>query len=126
MKTFKVSNGTFIKSKQNVNKMMLNVLIALLPIICFTFYKNGLKPYLDGNATVYEMFYPLILILTGMLTTTSVESVYLLFKEKNKKNIIKKIINSYSFFPGLFLALILPIKHQILQFQLDTFSNNLF
>ena len=111
MEDLRVVKGTYIKSKQKVNKMMLHLFIALIPIILFTFYKNGIKPYLDGDATTYGMFYPLIFIGVGVLTTTIIESLYLLIVKKERgKSFFRAFLNSYCFFPGLFMALILPIN----------------
>ena len=111
MEDLHVTKGTYIRSKQKVNKMMLHLFIALLPIIAFTFYKNGVKPYLDGDATTYGMFYPLIFMGVGTLTTTIIESLYLLIVKKEKgKNFFRAVLHSYCFFPGLFMSLILPIN----------------
>ena len=41
--------GPFIKSKNKTSKMMMHVLIALVPIILFGFYKNGIIPYINGK-----------------------------------------------------------------------------
>ena len=108
MDHLKVTKGTFIKSEEKVDKMMLNLFIALLPIIAFTFYKNGIKPYLAGNTNIYGMLYPLIFILVGVITTTITEALYLLIIKKEKgKNFTKALIDSYCFFPGLFMNLVL-------------------
>lgn len=87
---------------------MLHLLVALLPIIIFTVYKNGYIPYSHGLISFIEMFNPLLTIFIGALTSFVVESIYALILKK--KNYIK---NSYAFFPGLFLALILPLHTPI-------------
>ena len=96
--------GPFLRSKNSTNKIMLHLLVALLPIIIFTVYKNGYIPYSHGLISFIEMFNPLLTIFIGALTSFVVESIYALILKK--KNYIK---NSYAFFPGLFLALILPL-----------------
>lgn len=103
---------TFMKDKNTTTKMMFHVIIALIPIIVFSFYKNGVMPYLKGFANAYEMFYPIIFIAISTLSTLIFETIYqLIFNEdKNIKNII---CNSYSYMPGLFLGLILPINTPI-------------
>ena len=94
---------TFMKDKNTTTKMMFHVIIALIPIIVFSFYKNGVMPYLKGFANAYEMFYPIIFIVISTLSTLIFETIYqLIFNEdKNIKNII---CNSYSYMPGLFLS----------------------
>ena len=100
--------GPFIRSKYKTNKIMLNTLIALFPLIIFSIYKNCYIPYSHGNIRFIEMFNPIIFIIIGALTSFVIEVIYALILKK--KNYIK---NSYAFFPGLFLSLILPINTPI-------------
>ena len=100
--------GPFLRSKNSTNKIMLHLLVALLPIIIFTVYKNGYIPYSHGLISFIEIFNPLLTIFIGALTSFVVESIYALILKK--KNYIR---NSYAFFPGLFLALILPLHTPI-------------
>lgn len=100
--------GPFLRSKNSTNKIMLHLLIALLPIVIFTIYKNGYIPYSRGLISFIEIFNPLLNIFIGALTSFVIESIYALILKK--KNYIK---NSYAFFPGLFLALILPLHTPI-------------
>lgn len=97
--------GPFVRSKNSTNKIMLHLLIALIPIVIFSIYKNGYIPYSHNQISFIEMFNPLLNIFVASLTSFVVEAIYaLIFR---KKNYIK---NAYAFFPGLFLALILPIN----------------
>ncbi len=94
---------TYIKSRIKTNNIMTNLLIALVPIIMFAFFKNGVIPYANGYISLNEMFYPLIIIATGTLTSFIIEVIYcLIFR--------KKIKNQYSFFPGLFFSLLMTIN----------------
>lgn len=96
--------GPFLKSKNKTNKIMLHLLIALAPIIIFTVYKNGYIPYSHGAIGFMAMLYPLLFLSIGALTSFITEAIYAVVTKK--KEYIK---NSYSIFPGLFLALILPL-----------------
>lgn len=98
--------GPYIKSDNSTNKMMSRVIIALFPIILFSFYKNGVLCY-DGE-NIYTLFKPLIVIGFPCLCTFLFETVYLYFK--NDEKLIDIIRNNYSYMPGLFLGLILPIN----------------
>ena len=100
--------GPFLRSKNNTNRLMINLIISLLPIILFSIYKNGFIPYNEGLINFVEIFNPLINILIASLSSLVIESIYAIILKK--KSYIK---NSYSFFPGLFLALILPINTPI-------------
>ena len=101
-------NGPFMRNKNSTSKIMRNLFIALLPIIIFSFYKNGIYPYVKGNASLFEMFYPLIFITIGSLSSVLIE---LLFSKIIKKEV--SIKGTYALFPGLFLSLILPLNTPI-------------
>ena len=104
--------GPFIKSEDNTSKMMFRVIIALIPIIIFSFYKNGVLPYLYGTSDLLGMFKPLIIIGVSTIATFLFETIYqvLFCKDKDLKTIIG---SSYAYMPGLFLGLIIPINTPI-------------
>ncbi len=111
---FNVLKGPFIKSKNSTNKIMKNLFISLIPIILFSFYKNGIIPYVHNKTDILGLFYPLIFILIGLISTFIIEYLYTYFFLKKRKQELKEYIkNSFSIFPGLFLALILPINTPI-------------
>lgn len=112
MKQFIDKVGPFVKSKEKSKTMMRNLLIALLPIVIFAVYKNGYIPYSKGYTNVFGLFYPLLFIIIGMLSTFLTELLYSkIFFKDDYKNYFK---NSYSLIPGLFLGLILPINTPII------------
>jgi len=109
-----MKTGPFIKSKNKTNKMMFHVLIALLPIILFGFYKNGIVPYINGKANVIDMLYPLIFVLLGGGFTYFIEKLFACFVLKKKDLELKKYMHSsFSVLPGIFLSLILPVNTPI-------------
>ena len=108
---FSILKGPFIKSKNNTNKIMNNLLVALLPIIIFSFYKNGIIPYQNNKVDLYGMFYPLIFIFIGTITSYITELLYAYIFKKLKKQELKNYMkNSYSIIPGLFVSLVLPLN----------------
>lgn len=111
---FNILKGPFIKSKNNTNKMMNNLLISLIPIIIFSFYKNGIIPYRNDKIGLFEMYYPLIFVfigtISGIITEYLYSYIFLRLRKKELKNYIK---NSFSIFPGLFVSLVLPINTPI-------------
>ncbi len=110
MKNFKTS-GPYIKDKNTTNKMMFHLFIALVPIILFSFYKNGIIPYINETANIYELFLPLIILLVSTLTSYLAEYLYFkVIRKLNKEQIKVSLSKSFSIFPGLFLGLILPIN----------------
>ena len=111
MKNFHLEKGPFLKCKNNSDKIMLNLLIALLPIILFSFYKNGIYLFINGYANVFQMFYPLLFVLIGGISTFVFETLYHKFiLHKSFKDSIK---GNYALIPGIFLSLILPLNTPI-------------
>lgn len=107
-----MNSGPFIRSDNTTNKVMKNLLISLLPVILFSIYKNGYIPYYKNYIDTFHIFYPLIFILIGGISSYLFEIIFtLIFK---KRDIKYTLFNGYGFFPGLFLAMILPLKTPII------------
>lgn len=100
--------GPFLRSKYKTNRIMFNLLIALIPLFIFSFSKNCFNPYRLGLISFIDMFDPIVNVIIASLTSFVIEVIYALILKK--KNYIK---NAYAFFPGLFLALILPLHTPI-------------
>lgn len=97
----------------STNVMMRDFIIALIPLIIFTWVKNGLMPFLSTNPATkisfLEMLYPLLFIIIGGLTSYLLEGLYYsLFYKLKKEELITKLSVSYAVIPGLLLAMILP------------------
>ena len=108
-----INDGPFIRTRNKTSNIMNNLLIALIPIIIFAFYKNGIIPYINGKANLYQMFLPLIFILISISITFLAEYLYGVLVKKEPKSLKYHFKTKYSIFPGLFLALILPINTPI-------------
>ncbi len=106
--------GPFIRSKNNTRKMMSRFSYALIPIIIFGFYKNGILPYIENEISILEMFKPLIFILLGGISTyiTELICVRYILRKKNEE-FDNYMENSYSTLPGILLSLILPLDTPI-------------
>lgn len=92
--------------------IMRDFMIALLPVILFTWYKNGISVYLDGNINVFEMLYPLFFIVLGGFLSYLMEGVFYYIIDKDHRSfteINQKLAKSYSIIPGVILALLLPL-----------------
>lgn len=108
MKNFHFNNGPFLKSKNSSDLIMTHLLIALLPIILFSFYKNGIYLYLNGYVNALEMFYPLLFVCIGGCSTFLFETLYhKLIWHKSWKDSIE---GNYALIPGLFVSLVLPLS----------------
>ena len=109
MREFDYEHGTHIKSNNQTKKIMMHLLVALLPIILFSFYKNGIIPYSKDLTNIYGLFKPLTIIIVAILTSLVSEYLYYkyIIKGHNPKEFMKE---SFGLFPGLFLALTLPLN----------------
>ena len=111
---FNVLKGPFFKSKNSTHRIMINLFIALLPIILFSFYKNGVVVYQNGKTDIFGMFYPLLFTLTGVISSFLTETLYTyIFLKKRGNDLKQSILNSFSIFPGLFVSLFLPLNTPI-------------
>ena len=98
--------------KQGTGIIMRDFVIGLLPVILFAWYKNGIRVYMEGNATILEMLYPLFFILTGGILSMLMEAVFFYITDKDHrdlKSIAVKLSTSYALIPGLLIALVLPL-----------------
>lgn len=115
-KRFNVGKNPYIRKADTAvygtNIMMRDFLISLLPLILFAWFKNGILPLIDGNATVLQMLYPLIFVIVGGLSTYLIEGLYYLIFLK-EENIIEKLRKSYAIIPGVLLAMVLPLNTPI-------------
>ncbi len=113
---FVMGKGPFLRSTDeginSTTKMMVDVIIALTPIILFAWYKNGIKPFITlDNVSVWVMLWPLLFVLVGAFSSFILEALYfsLFMGYTNLKDSFKASWNSYSVIPGLLLALVLPL-----------------
>lgn len=127
MTKFDMELGPFIPNKLTTKKHMRTLLIALIPIIIFAIYKHGYIPYSNNEISFNEIFYPLIFILSGAFTGVLIELIYArIVMKKNKTRIIERVEKSYSYMPGLILALILPANTPIYILIIGTFFGVVF
>lgn len=112
MRQFKVKRGNHIKSNNSTKKMMYYVLYSLIPIIIFSFYKNGILPVIKNAANASYILKPLIIIIVPVVSSILTEYIYYLIR-KDKKSFDYLFNDSFAILPGLFLGLIIPINTPI-------------
>jgi electron transport complex protein RnfD len=112
MKFIEKEKPIYRDKKAKTHKIMKHLLIGLLPVIFFAYYKHGLSLYFRNQVTFIESLRPLIMMLVGALTSVISEFIfYRVTKPKESlKTDFKNVRDSFAIFPGLFLALILPIN----------------
>jgi len=116
MARFSNGKAPFLRISDEPNKgtkiIMRDFLIALLPIILFAWYKNGIMVYIAGDIALLEMFYPLFFIFLGGIISFVFEGIFFYVTDptvRTWKAMMKKQEVSFSLIPGLLLALVLPL-----------------
>lgn len=109
-------NKTYLKAKDNIKSINLNIFIALLPLLFTGFYKNGLKLYMNNLVSVYGLFKPLLFDIIGLLCGIIVNIIYNRIKKSNNK-----IFNDFYPLYGLLIASVISINTNIALFTTSTF-----
>lgn len=112
MKKFHINRSTHIHAEQSTNQLVQHYMIALLPLVLFAFFKNGVFPYTKGLSGVYDLFLPLIVIGVSILGAFLSELGYLWIKQKIKKEPFSFSLffkHTYFYLPAIILALLLPL-----------------
>ena len=102
--------GPYIKNKRNAQSIIINSIIALIPIIFFGVIKIGLLPYSNGNKN--ELFSPIIPIVVSLFSCLTFDTLYSFIIEK-KKNLKRIILENKSIYLSLLLAFSIPMKTSI-------------
>jgi len=100
-----MKNSILIHKNYDLSKMYLKYFIALIPLIIYGFYKNGLLLYLDEGTTFLGMFKPILIPFLGFVGGILVNYIF------NKKIDISK----YSLY-GVLVAMMMPISTNIILF----------
>lgn len=108
---FGFDKGPHLKDIDHTHKIMRRLSIVLFTIALFAIYKNGVLPFSEGYTNFYGLIKPLLMIVLASLTSVVTEIIYFRYVQKKKgEDLIKHLKESYAIFPGLFLALCLPIN----------------
>lgn len=109
MREFKVKKGNYIKSPNSTRKMMYHLILSLVPIMIFSFYKNGILPIIKGSGELLDIFKPLALIIVPTIFCLLTEYIYYIIK-KDKKTFVYLVEESFAIIPGIFIGLIIPLN----------------
>ena len=109
---FDIQNGPHIKDVNDTKSIMMRLLISLIPIVCFAIFKNIIIPIAHTTSFSFSMLNPVLMIISGILTSYVTEILYCKFIIKETYP-IKYANKSYAIIPGLFIALLLPLNTPI-------------
>jgi Na+-translocating ferredoxin:NAD+ oxidoreductase RnfD subunit len=113
-------NKVFIKSKNSLKLFYKYLLLALMPLLLYGFYKNGIFLYINKYTSFIGLFKPIIFDLLGFLIGLIVNLIY----TKNKKiyhNLNDTLYNSFAPIYGLLIASLVSINTNIFLFIIITF-----
>ena len=132
MKKFLLGKTPIVRSVDNggvsTNRMMIDLIIALTPIIIFAWVKNGLLPFINlPGVSVLSMLYPLLFVIAGALTSFVLEALYFycFLNVRDFKKLVKTVWDSYAIIPGIMLALSLPLNTNVLYLVFGCFLANI-
>jgi electron transport complex protein RnfD len=112
-KKFALGKAPFIRkadlTSQHTSNFMLDLIIALTPLIIFGWVKNGLIPFIEDKTNFLGLIYPLLLPLCGGLFSFLLELGWwgLIVKKRPLKDRMK---TSYAIIPGLMLGMIVSVS----------------
>lgn len=109
MKEFCVDTGPFVTSEKNNKTRSIQLFLLLCILIVFSVIKNGLFPYLSGKIGLNGIFFPILFVLSGMITSLLVDLLYHQLLEPNKQI---NYFNSLNL--GIIYTLVLPLYTPLL------------
>lgn len=101
--------GPFITTDNDIKKYNIYLLLALVPLIIYGFYKNGIYLFLNNYINFMQMFKPIILILGSLLINILIQKIIL--KEKN-------IWNNINLLDGVIISMVIMPQVNIIVFWL--------
>ena len=96
----------------STTKMMINVIIAFIPLAIFAFVKNGLLPFINNDTNAWGLLRPLVFIIIAGLVSFGSETISLLIMKKKDFKFSSSWIWP-SLIPGFLLAMTLPLNTPI-------------
>lgn len=100
-----MKNDILIHKNSSANASLKKLFIALLPLILYGFYKNGILLYLDGSINSLSIFKPVLFPLIGIFSGLLINYII-------KNNVYFNELVLY----GLLIGMIVPLSTNILLF----------
>lgn len=116
MEKFLVSKAPYLRSadeKHKTERIMIDLWIALAPLMLFSIYKNVILVFIKGTySSVYQALYPLIIMIVAPVLSILLELLCLLIIHKDNIKSFGDLWNiektEFGAFPGLFMVLTSP------------------
>lgn len=105
-----MKNDIFIHKKYNYDKILAKYIVALIPLILYGFYKNGVVLYLDKSIEFIGIFKPILFPLIGSIMGLIVNII-------RKKNLSFSPLILY----GILIGLMMPLSSNIILYSILVF-----
>lgn len=115
-----MNNNVYVRNKISIKTISLTRIAFLLPLIIYGIYKNGIYLYQHGFVSIFGMFKPIIMILTGAFIGVIINIMYEKVIKKNEGRIDEIIFSSFHVEYGIILACLSSINTNIIIFILTT------
>ncbi|MBE6141016.1 MAG: hypothetical protein E7172_05775 [Firmicutes bacterium] len=111
----------YIRDNNSIFKISLKYFYALVPLILFGFYKNGIMLYQKGLINFIGIFKPLLFIITGIIIGATVNFIYEKIINKNNNNLKDILFSSFHILYGLITSCLVSINTNFFIFLVITF-----
>jgi len=112
----------YVRDNNSILKISIKYFLALIPLIIYGFYKNGIQLLEKELVSVLGMLKPLLFIITGIVIGGLVNIISEKFIKKQKISIIDALFSSFHILYGLIIACLLSINTNYFLFVIITFT----
>lgn len=113
--------NVYVRDDNSIFKISLKYFYALIPLILFAFYKNGILLYQKKLINILEMFKPLLFIITGIFIGALVNIIYEKLIKKSNNSLKDILFSSFHILYGLIISCLVSINTNYLLFIIVTF-----
>lgn len=113
--------NVYVRDNNSIFKISIKYFIALLPLIIYGFYKNGIYLYSKNLISFISMFKPLLFIFTGIFIGMLVNYIYEKIIKKSEESLINILFSSFHILYGLLIACLVSININYFLFLIVTF-----
>lgn len=112
----------YVRDNNSILKISIKYFLALIPLIIYGFYKNGIQLLEKELVSVLGMLKPLLFIITGIVIGGLVNIISEKFIKKQKISIIDALFSSFHILYGLIIACLLSVNTNYFLFVIITFT----
>ena len=114
--------NVYVRDNNSILKISIKYFLALIPLIIYGFYKNGIMLYQKELVSIFGMLKPLLFIITGILIGGLVNIISEKIIKKQKISIIEVLFSSFHILYGLIIACLLSVNTNYFLFVIITFT----